>query len=176
MVADTLICNSKHSVEFFLFVVQNSERVILKGKQVRVEENIGAEGWANMALACVHLGVRIFRASRECMLEGERGDLKAIWDALANMGMWLVCDVLIDGTLTGHPGDYHHTMDVKWNTEEEKERAWRELQVGIKLFNVKCSSLISYGHCVVQEILDKPSDQWSAGLKQEWHLVAENDV
>ena len=176
MVADTLICNSKHCVEGFLLVVQNSERVTLKGKVVRVEGNIGAEGWANMALACVHLGVRIFRASRECMLEGERGDLRAIWDALANRGMWLVCDVLIDGTLTGDPGDYHITMDVKWNTEEEKERAWRELQVGIKPFNVKCSFLISYGHCVLQEILDKPPDQWSTGLKQEWHLVAENDV
>ena len=123
-------------MEGFLLVVQNSERVILKGKEVSVQGKIGAEGWANMALACIHLGVRIFKASRECMLEGERGDLKALWDALANRGLWFVCDVLIDGTLTGLRTGYH-TMDITWTTEEEKERAWRELEVGIKPFNVK---------------------------------------
>ena len=88
-----------------------------------VEGNIGAEGWAKMAEACRHLGLRGFIASRECMLEGERGDLKTFWDALANDGLWYVKQVLIDGTLC--------YISTCWETKEEKERKWKGLQVEI---------------------------------------------
>ena len=92
-----------------------------------------------MAVACIHLGVRTFQASRECMLEADRGDLKTVWDALASSrALWIVTDVLTNGTLTGDP----ISLEMSWNTEEEREREWRGLQVGIKPFFGKSSQMI----------------------------------
>ena len=110
-------------MESFLAIVQNGQKVTLKWGEVEVECKIGAEGWAKMAKSCTHLGLVAFRASRECMLKGERGDLKTVWDALANDGLWYVENVLIDGTL--------RNISTWWETEEEKERKWKGLQVEI---------------------------------------------
>ena len=165
MDAVTLICSKTCDVESFLAIVQNGQKVTLE--QVVVEGKIGAEGWAKMAEACTHLGLRRLVASRECMGEGERGDLKTIWDALANDGYWDVERVLIDGTL--------RDISTCWETEEEKERKWEGLQVGIQplsiMLNVHHMIIISSAlvtNCALQEVLDKPADEWSTGLKQEW--------
>ena len=72
------------------------------------------------------------------MLEADRGDLKTVWDALASRGLWIVTDVLTTGTLTGDP----ISLEMSWNTEEEREREWRGLQVGIKPFFGKSSQMI----------------------------------
>ena len=119
-------------MESFLAIVQNSQKVtleqVLVGRRnqevVEVEGTIGADGWAKMAKACTRLGLRSFHATRECMVEGERGDLKTVWDALANDGFWRVERVLINGTF--------RSMCPCWATEEEKGREWEGLQVEIK--------------------------------------------
>ena len=54
VVADRLICRRKRDVESFLSIVENSERVTLKGEEVEVLVQIGAEGWAMIAVACIH--------------------------------------------------------------------------------------------------------------------------
>ena len=110
-------------MESVLAIVQNNKRVTLKDGVVEVQGTIGAEGLAKMAKACTHLGLRHFLASREYIVEGERGDVKAVWDALANDGSWLVEKVLINGTL--------RKVFTTWETEEEKERKWEGLQVEI---------------------------------------------
>ena len=105
-------------MESSLAIVENSKRATFEW--VGAEGNIGADGWAKMAKACTRLGLRSFHATRECMVEGERGDLKTVWDALVNNGYWYVWKVLIDGTL----------RDIR--TWWEKERKWKGLQVEIK--------------------------------------------
>jgi len=146
--ADGFLCCGTCDVDSFHSLVQNSSsrssiRMGRSGAQVR--GNIGAEGWTKMAKACTHLGLRRFLASRGCIVEGERGDVRTVWDALANDGLWRVEKVLIDGNL----------FDIRtwWGTEEEKERKWKGLQ----------------------EILDKPADQWSTGLSQEWDVISEDE-
>ena len=133
-------------MESFLAIVQNSQKVTLKqvlvGRRnqevVEVEGTIGADGWAKMAKACTRLGLRSFHATRECMVEGERGDLKTVWDALANYGEWNVADVLIDGDL--------RTISTWWETEEKKERKWKELQVEIKPLSMV---LVNVHHMII---------------------------
>ena len=84
----------------FLSIVQDSQRVTMTDG-VELQGNVGVTGWAKMAKACLHLGVMTFRASKECMLGGESGDLKTIWDALTkDWGSWYVGNVLIGGTLS----------------------------------------------------------------------------
>ena len=79
----------------FLSIVQDSQRVTMTDG-VELQGNVGVTGWAKMAKACLHLGVMTFRASKECMLGGESGDLKTIWDALTNdWGSWYVGNVLM---------------------------------------------------------------------------------
>ena len=119
-------------MESFLAIVQNSKRATLE--LVRAEGNIGAEGLAKMAKACTRLGLRSFHASRECMVEGERGDLKTVWDALANNGYWYVEKVLIDGNL----------RDIR--TWWEKERKWKGLQVEIKPLSMV---LVNVHHVII---------------------------
>ena len=115
-----LTCSGTRDVEFFLAIVQNSKRATLKQVVVDVQGTIGAEGWAKMAKACTRLGLRSFYATRKCMVEAKRGDLKTVWDALATDGYWYVWKVLIDGTL----------RDIR--TWWEKEGKWKGLQVEIK--------------------------------------------
>ena len=129
------LCSRTCDVESFLSLVQNSSSSsIWMGK---VEGDIGSEGWTKMAKACTHLGLRKFLASRECIVEGERGDVKTVWDALANDGLWRVEKVLIDGNF----------FDIRtwWETEEEKERKWKGLQVGIQ----PLSTMLNVQHMII---------------------------
>ena len=124
-------------MESSLAIVENSKRATFEW--VGAEGNIGADGWAKMAKACTRLGLRLFRATRECIVEGERRDVKAVWDALVNNGYWYVEKVLIDGTL-------RNTCCTCWATEEEKEGKWKGLQVEIKPLSMV---LVNVHHVII---------------------------
>ena len=135
--AHGFICSRTCEVESSLAIVENSKRATFEW--VGAEGNIGADGWAKMAKACTRLGLRLFRATRECIVEGERRDVKAVWDALVNNGFWYVEKVLIDGTL-------RNTCCTCWATEEEKEGKWKGLQVEIKPLSMV---LVNVHHVII---------------------------
>ena len=63
---------------------------------LKVEEEVGEEGWAvlRQAFQLPHRREPEWpysvRATRKAMTEGRRGDLKAIWDNLQDVGFWTV--------------------------------------------------------------------------------------
>ena len=65
------------------------------------------------------------------MIEGKRGDLRTIWDSLDNEGKWTVFYDHIDAEVE---------VWLEWETEEEKEREWGNLQAIIKSFHWQRSS------------------------------------
>ena len=90
-------------------------------EEVEVLGDIGAEGWADTARACVHLEVYTFNASREAMCGARREDLRTFWDALASPHpSFYVLDVPLDDNLIN--------IDFSWDTNDDKEKEWRDLQ------------------------------------------------
>ena len=87
---------------------------------------------------CTELGesseLQSFVADRHSLIEAKRGDLKTIWDGLDIKGEWVV--------YRWH-GKALKEVGLEWDTEEEKEREWANLQAGIKSFHWQQSKQMS---------------------------------
>ena len=110
-------------MDSFLSLVLNSQRVTLP-EGVQLCGRIGAENWANLVKACMHLELHSFVADRHSLIEAKREDLKTLWDCLGNEGEWVV--------FHGH-GKVLKEVTLEWDTEEEKKKEWGNLQAGIFL-------------------------------------------
>ena len=149
--AKRFICTDTDHVDTFLSLQGNCQKLIVWGVEV-LGDISPAEGWAKMARACVHLGTSQFFASREDMLLGKREDLRTIWDALVpRYGNLDTRSRFCMSPVT----DCGAIDCIKICLEtEEKEAKWR----------------------ILEEILDKPADQWSTVFVQngDWWVVAES--
>ena len=153
MDADHVLCDNGDDVDSFLSLVLHSQRVRLRNG-VQVTGTISAQDWSNLAKACTHLDLDSFVGNRYLMREAERGDLKTIWDGLDIWGEWIVYYKKV--------GDTIEEIGLEWDTEEEKEKEWGNLQVGIKYFHWQLNVI----YWLLQEILDKPPRQWSTSIRK----------
>ena len=76
-------------MDSLLSLVLTSQRVTLP-EGVQVCGRIGAQNWANLVKACMHLELQSFEADRHSLIEAKRGDLKTSWDGLDIKGEWVV--------------------------------------------------------------------------------------
>ena len=96
---EKLYCASLNDADAILTLMQNCSSVNWRNRSiliVRRGAELGAEGWATLAEAvCLHPGFSDVCANRDEMLAADRGDLRAIWDALGGgvgAGTWFVRD------------------------------------------------------------------------------------
>ena len=87
-------CNNKTIVDALFTLMENCQEICFR--ILRVEEEVGNEGWAVLRQAFQLPHRRdpewpySVRASRKAMAEGRREDLRAIWDTLDTVGFWTV--------------------------------------------------------------------------------------
>ena len=146
--AERFVCTNAGHTKALIVLQKSCKKQELE--EVEVLGNIGAEGWANLARACEHLEVYTFNASREAMRGARREDLRIVWDALAyphpyGLSSFYVLDVPFDDNLV--------TIELSWDTDDDKENEWRDLQ----------------------ELLDTPPEQWPSALKIKWDLEEEEE-
>ena len=100
-----LICNTTQSAIDFCLIVEKCQAV-MKFVTLRVEEDIGTNGWAALAKAVEfskrqgppHLFNLIVFTTRKSMVQGGREDLQAIWDSIAgDHGRWIVMRSKVGG-------------------------------------------------------------------------------
>ena len=113
-----LVCASLNDADAILTLMQNCSSVNWSELIVGRGAELGAEGWATLAEAVrLHPGFSDVSAHRDEMLAADRGDLRAIWDALGGgvgAGTWFVRD-----------RDWHIVSQF---VTVEKEEGWAALE------------------------------------------------
>ena len=147
--ANRFICTDTGHVDALLSLQGNCQKLTIFGVEV-LGDISPAEGWTKMARACVHLEAGQFYASRDDMILVKREDLRTIWDALVpRYGNTDPRSRFCISPVT----DCGIIDCIKFCLETEKKEAkWR----------------------ILEEILDKPANQWSTAFKQqqEWWVIA----
>ena len=90
----SISCHNKRTIDALSTLMEHCQEICFR--ILRVEEEVGQEGW-NVLRQVFQLPDRrdpgwpySLRATRKAMAEGRRGDLRAIWDTLQDVGFWTV--------------------------------------------------------------------------------------